>query len=73
MWRDVASSAVWLRHPDRGLLELYSKLLHQQRFDFAEMPTARLVLLANLGARLGLAPIDRTRLEPRPEPKPNRF
>ena len=33
----------------------------------------RLVLLVNLGARLGLAPIDRTRLEQKPEPKPARF
>ena len=73
VWREVAGSATWLRHPDRGLLELYCKLLHQQRADFAEMPAARLVLLVNLGARLGLAPIDRTRLTPTPEPKPHRF
>ena len=69
MWREVAGSATWLRHPDRGLMELYCKLLHQQRSDFAEMPAARLVLLVNLGARLGLAPIDRTRLTLRPEPR----
>ena len=73
VWREVAGSAEWLRHPDRGLLELYCKLLHQQRSTFAEMPAARLVLMVNLGARLGLAPIDRTRLMLRPEPKPNRF
>ena len=72
-WREVVRSATWLRHPDRGLLEVYVKLLHQQRSSFAEMSAARLTLLVATGARLGLAPIDRTRLTPSPEPKPNRF
>ena len=71
--REVAGSATWLRHPDRGLLEVYARLLVEQRTAFADMNAARLTLLVTLGARLGLAPIDRTRLEPKPEPKPHRF
>ena len=72
-WREVAGWATWLRHPDRGLLEVYARLLVEQRTAFADMNAARLTLLVTLGARLGLAPIDRTRLEPKPEPKPHRF
>ena len=73
VWRETASSATWLRHPDRGLLEVHSRLLVQQRASFAEMSAARLALLIGVAARLGLAPTDRVRLTPPPEPKPNRF
>ena len=59
--------------PGSGLLEVYARLLVEQRTAFADMNAARLTLLVTLGARLGLAPIDRTRLEPKPEPKPHRF
>ena len=66
-WREVAGSAEWLRHPDRGLLEVYVQLMAQQRSDFVEMSAAKLTLLVSLGARLGLSPVDRTRLRPLPE------
>ena len=72
-WREVAGSATWLRHPDRGLLEIYVQLMVQQRSSFADMSAAKLSLLVGLGARLGLGPNDRARLTPQPEPKPNRF
>ena len=72
-WREVAGSATWLRHPDRGLLEVYAKLLAESRADFAQMPAARLGLLVGLSARLGLAPGDRARLSPPPPAPPNPF
>ena len=73
VWRETASSATWLRHPDRGLLEVHSRLLVEQRSSFAEMSAVRLALLIGVAARLGLAPTDRVRLTPPPEAKPHRF
>ena len=72
-WREVASTAPWLRAPDRGVLEVYAQLLAEARADFAGMSANRLALLSRQGARLGLGPHDRTRLTPAPEPKPHRF
>ena len=55
---------------DRGLLEVYAQLLAAARRDFDAMSAAKLSLLASLGARLGLAPADRSRLTLPPTPTP---
>ena len=69
-WRETAASARWLCRPDRGLLEVYAQLLAAARRDFDAMSAAKLSLLASLGARLGLAPADRSRLTLPPTPTP---
>ena len=73
VWREVADSALWLERPDRPLLEVFVRLLAEARTDFTVMPASRLALLANLGARLGLAPGDRARLSPPPDRGKNPF
>jgi hypothetical protein len=72
-WREVAVSAPWLRLPDRGPLEVYACLMAEARAGFAAMPASRLALLTRQAARLGLGPVDRTRITPQPECSPNPF
>jgi hypothetical protein len=73
IWREVAASAPWLRLPDRGPLEVYVCLMAEARSGFAAMPASRLALLTRQAARLGLGPVDRTRITLQPERSPNPF
>ena len=72
-WYEVATCAPWLRLPDRGPLEIYVCLMAEARGGFAAMPASRLTLLTRQAARLGLGPIDRTRITPQAEPTANPF
>ena len=63
-WLETAVVAPWLRLADSGPLEVYACLLAEARADFAAMSASRLSLLCRQGARLGLGPVDRTRLAP---------
>ena len=56
---------------DSGPTEVYCCLMAEARADFAAMSASRLSLLSRQGSKLGLGPVDRTRLAPQPpEPRP---
>jgi hypothetical protein len=63
IWRETARAAsAWLRRSDRGLMELYSRLLAEARADIGTMPAARLSVLVGIAGRLALSPCDRARV-----------
>ena len=63
-WREVASgaAAAWLRASDRPMLELFSRLMAASRADFSGISAAKLAILANVSAQLGLGPVARARV-----------
>ena len=66
-WLETATSAPWLRLPDRPQVELYACLMAEARADFAGMSAARLGLLSRQASKLALGPVDRTRLTLSPD------
>ena len=74
-WREVAAggASAWLRRPDRAQVELYAQLMAEARADFAGMSATRITLLSRQASKLGLGPVDRTRITPQPERAPNPF
>ena len=71
-WREVAAggASAWLRRPDRAQVELYAQLMAEARADFAGMSATR---ISRQASKLGLGPVDRTRITPQPERATNPF
>ena len=66
-WSELSACAPWLRLPDRAQAEVFVQLQAEARTDFAAMSATRLSLLSRQASKLGLGPVDRTRLAPQIE------
>ena len=72
-WLETAVAAPWLRLPDRPQVEIYVCLMAEARADFSAMSATRIGLLSRQASKLGLGPVDRTRITQPPEPSVNPF
>src|SRR3954452_13674920 len=62
VWQEVSKAAPWLRKADAHLVELFARLVAEQRADYDTMPTSRLAVLANVASKLALTATDRAKL-----------
>ena len=62
-----------MRLPDRPQVEIFVSLMAEARTDFGKMSATRIGLLSRQASKLGLGPVDRTRITPQSEPSVNPF
>ena len=72
-WFETVVAAPWLRLPDRPQVEIFVSLMAEARTDFGKMSATRIGLLSRQASKLGLGPVDRTRITPQSEPSVNPF